>query len=85
MSSIRTTILSEIRQLAEAEHKTVPELKDDLPLSDSGVDSLTLAILVTRLEEKLGLDPYTASEDIFYAVTLGDFIKAFERVAAGQT
>ncbi len=47
MSSIRTTILSEIRQLAEAEHKTVPELKDVLPLSDSGVDSLTLAILVT--------------------------------------
>jgi acyl carrier protein len=80
VTSIRTTILSEIRQLAEADHKTVPELKDDLPMMDSGVDSLSLAILVTRLEEKLGLDPYTASEDIFYAVTLGDFIKAFENV-----
>lgn len=79
MSRIRTIIHSEIRQIAEAEHKPVPELKDDLPLFDAGVDSLSLAILVARLEEKLGLDPFTASEDIFYASTLGDFIKAFEK------
>jgi len=37
-----------------------------------------LAILVARLEEKLGLDPFTDSADVFYPVTLGDFIKAYE-------
>src|SRR5436305_1950907 len=78
VSDIRTTILSEIQRLAEAEKKPVPELKDDLVLLESGMDSLMLAILVARLEETLGLDPFTASEDVFYPVTLGDFIKAYE-------
>jgi acyl carrier protein len=79
VSSIRTTILSEIQELAQAEQKPVPELKDDLVLLESGMDSLMIAILVARLEEKLGLDPFTDSADVFYPVTLGDFIKAYER------
>ena len=78
MSNIRTTILSEIQRLAEAEEKPVPELRDDLVLLESGMDSLMIAILVARLEETLGLDPFTDSEDVFYPVTLGDFIKAYE-------
>jgi acyl carrier protein len=76
--SIRSIILSEIRQLAEAEQKAVPELKDELVLLESGMDSLMLAILVARLDERLGLDPFTDSADVFYPVTLGDFIKAYE-------
>jgi hypothetical protein len=79
LSNIRTTILSEIHRLAEAEEKKVPELKDDLVLLKSGMDSLMFAILVTRLEETLSLDPFTDSEDVFYPVTLGDFIKAYEK------
>ena len=79
MSSIRAIILSEIQLLAEAEQKSLPALTDDLILLESGMDSLMLAILVARLEEKLGLDPFTASEDVFYPVTLGDFIKAYEK------
>jgi acyl carrier protein len=78
MSNVRTTVLSEIRRLAEAEAKPVPELRDDLVLLESGLDSLMLAMLVARLEETLGLDPFTDSEDVFYPVTLGDFIKAYE-------
>jgi acyl carrier protein len=83
MSIIRTTILSEIQRIAEAEEKEVPELKDGLVLLESGLSSLMLAILVARLEETLGLDPFTDSEDVFYPVTLGDFIKAYEK--AGNT
>ena len=78
MSIIRTAILSEIQRLAEAEEKALPELRDDLVLLQSGMDSLMVAILVARLEETLGLDPFTNSEDVFYPVTLGDFIKAYE-------
>jgi acyl carrier protein len=81
MSNVRTTILSEIRRLAEAEAKAVPELRDDLVLLESGLDSLMLAMLVARLEETLGLDPFTDSDDVFYPVTLGDFIKAYETAA----
>ena len=77
--SIKSRILSEIRELAASEGKTLPPLTDDLALLESGLDSLMIAILVARLEEKLSLDPFTDSEDIYYPITLGDFIKAYER------
>jgi hypothetical protein len=38
-----------------------------------------IAIIVARLEETLGLDPFTDSDDIYYPVTLGDFIRAYEQ------
>ena len=80
--SIKSSILSEIRDLASAEEKTISPLTDDLVLLESGLDSLMIAILVARLEERLSLDPFSDSDDIYYPVTLGDFIKAYER--AGQ-
>lgn len=76
--SIRLTIISEIQRLAEAEDKQVPALTDDLVLLNSGLDSLAIAILVARLEETFGLDPFTESDDIYYPVTLGDFIRSYE-------
>ena len=76
--SIRATIISEIQRLAEAEDTQVPALTDDLVLLNSGLDSLAIAILVARLEETLGLDPFTQSDDIYYPVTLGDFIRSYE-------
>jgi len=79
--SIRLTIISEIQRLAEAEDKQVPALTDDLVLLNSGLDSLAIAILVARLEETLGLDPFTQSDDIYYPVTLGDFIRSYENAA----
>jgi acyl carrier protein len=76
--SIRSTIISEIQRLAEAEDQQVPALTDDLVLLNSGLDSLAIAILVARLEETLGLDPFTQSDDVYYPVTLGDFIRSYE-------
>lgn len=75
--SLKSTIISEIQRLAEAEKK-VPPLTDDLVLLESGLDSLAVAILVARLEETLGFDPFTESDDIYYPVTLGDFIRFYE-------
>ena len=77
--SIKATIISEIQQIAEGENKNLPPLTEDLVLLHSGLDSLGIAILVARLEEALGLDPFTDSDDVFYPVTLGDFIRSYER------
>jgi acyl carrier protein len=77
--SIKATIISEMQRIAKEEDKTLPPLTDDLVLLQSGLDSLGIAILVARLEESLGVDPFTNSDDIFYPVTLGDFIKSYER------
>jgi acyl carrier protein len=70
--------MSQIKQVAEEQQVKLPTLSDDLPLLDTGLDSLCFAILVARLEESLGLDPFSASDDVYFPVTLGDFVKAYE-------
>jgi acyl carrier protein len=53
-------------------------------LLDSGLDSLGIAMLVARLEDTLGFDPFTETADTAYPVTLGDFIRFYERAAESQ-
>ena len=88
--SIRSTVITQIQEIAQDNKKSLPPLTDELVLLDSGLDSLAIAILVARLEEALGFDPFTESDDIYYPVTLGDFIKFYENagnsrdVSSGQ-
>jgi acyl carrier protein len=56
-------------------------LTDDLVLLESGLDSLCFAIVVARLEDALGFDPFSAAEDVDFPVTLSDFIKFYEDAA----
>jgi acyl carrier protein len=48
---------------------------------DSGLDSLCFAIVVARLEDALGFDPFGAAEDARFPVTLGDFVAFYEDAA----
>ena len=82
--SIRSTVISLLQQIAEEGKKKLPPLTDGLVLLDSGLDSLAIAVLVARLEETLGLDPFTDSDDISYPVTLGDFISLYEKAAKSR-
>jgi acyl carrier protein len=79
--SIRSTVITQIQEIAQDNKKSLPPLTDELVLLDSGLDSLAIAILVARLEETLGFDPFTESDDIYYPVTLGDFIKFYENAS----
>jgi acyl carrier protein len=79
--SIRLTITSEIEHIAAEQKKTIKPLEDDVVLLNLGLDSLCFAILVARLEDKLGLDPFTSSEEVHFPTTLGDFIKFYEDAA----
>ncbi len=67
--------------MAREHGKILAPLNDDLVLANSGLDSLGFAVLVARLEDTLGLDPFTAAEDAFFPVTLGDFVKVYENGA----
>lgn len=78
----RLTIMAEMQRIADEQAKRLAPLSDDLVLLDSGLDSLCFAVLVARLEDKLGLDPFTAADDVAFPVTLGDFVKLYERAAA---
>jgi acyl carrier protein len=74
-------IESEIQKVASEQNVTLAPLSDSLNLLDSGLDSLCFAILVARLEDSLGVDPFTASDDVTFPVTLGDFVQAYENAA----
>jgi acyl carrier protein len=79
--TVRETILEQIRLIADQQKKTLAPLKDDLPLLDSGLDSLCIAILVANLDDQLGLDPFAAEEEIAFPVTIGDFVRLYENAA----
>jgi acyl carrier protein len=79
--SIRSTIIEQMRQIAVEQDRKLAPLTDELVLLESGLDSLGFAILVARLEDTLGLDPFTTSEDVYYPVTLGEFIRFYEHAA----
>lgn len=76
--SARLTVLAAIEQVAKEQNKTLRTLTDDLELMESGLDSLCFAILVARLEDELGFDPFSAADDVVFPVTLGEFIEAYE-------
>ena len=67
-----------MERVAREHGKLLAPLKDDLVLTDSGLDSLGFAVLVARLEETLGVDPFTAADNAVFPVTLGDFVKVYE-------
>ena len=80
--TVKLTIMSEMQQIAQEQEKELAPLSDDLVLLDSGFDSLCFAVLVARLEDKLGVDPFTQSEDITFPVTLNDLVRTYENAAA---
>lgn len=67
-----------MEEVAREHGKILAPLNDDLVLAESGLDSLGFAVLVARLEDALGVDPFTASEEAVFPVTLGDFVKVYE-------
>jgi acyl carrier protein len=80
--SVRLRIISAMEQIAAEQQVSLPPLKDDLSLHETGFDSLGFAILVARLEDDLGIDPFTISEDAAFPLTVGDFVRAYENVPA---
>jgi|TARA_B110000090_G_C13102433_1_gene339087 acyl carrier protein len=63
----------------EVDELPTPELSDDVVLLESGLDSMGFAILVVELEEKLGYDPFTISDEPFYPTTFGEFVNFYEK------
>jgi hypothetical protein len=80
--SVRLKIIAAMRQIAVEQNVVLPPLEDALRLHETGFDSLGFAILVARLEDELGVDPFTMSNDVAFPLTVGDFIGAYENVPA---
>jgi acyl carrier protein len=76
--SLRLTIVSQIERVAREQRKPIAPLADDLPLLESGLDSLCFAILVARLEDEFGVDPFSTAAEAGFPTTFGELVKFYE-------
>lgn len=82
--STRSIVVEQFDKVAREQERPLPSLTDDLPLLESGLDSLCFAIIVTRLEDLFGVDPFTA-DDTLYPVTFGEFVNLYETATKQRT
>lgn len=75
---VRSEVTAQFKQVAKEQDKRLAPLTDNLSLLDSGLDSLCFAIVVARLENSLGVDPFSEDEDARFPVTFGDFVRFYE-------
>lgn len=77
IKSIITNVFYESLEASNLKIKT--ELNDDTILLESGLDSLGFAILVAKLDEKLGYDPFALMEEPVYPTTFIEFVNIYEK------
>lgn len=76
--SVRTIVETTIIAVAAEQSKELPRLTDELLLLESGLDSLCVAVIVAKLEDQLGVDPFSSMEILEFPKTIGDFIGLYE-------
>src|SRR5437870_5607784 len=74
---ITNLILEEVAAVAKLQRKTLRPLTDDLKILKSGLDSLSIAVIVVRLEDRLGINPFTKSENVEFPETFGELVAIF--------
>ena len=77
--SVRSDILEQFTQVAREQDKQLAPLSDELRLLDSGMDSLCFAIIVSRLETMLGVDPFSQDDGAPCPMTIGEFVGLYEK------
>ena len=77
--SLRDQVVAVFETVAAEQGRKLAPLVDDLKLLDSGLDSLSFALIVVRLEETLGFDPFDTADEVAFPVTFRDFVKVYER------
>jgi acyl carrier protein len=77
--ALRAQIVAQFERVAEEQDKKLVELFDQTPLLETGLDSLCFAIIVARLEDELGCDPF--SDALSFPLTFGDFVRLYENAA----
>jgi Phosphopantetheine attachment site len=76
--SVQEAVIAEMKKIAVQYEKKLAPLSLDTVLANSGLDSLCFAVLVVRLEERLGVDPFSSSESVGFPATLREFVRVYE-------
>jgi acyl carrier protein len=80
--SVRAAVVSAIEDVAKEHNRELGPLTDETELTNTGLDSLCLSVVVVRLEDRLGVDPFSTFEDGEFPVTVGDFVRMYENACA---
>jgi hypothetical protein len=73
-------IFSAMRRIAEGKDISLAPLEDDLSLHENRLRLAGLCDLVVRLEDDLGVDPFSEAEDAPFPSTVGELVRAYENV-----
>ncbi|MGV3772074.1 MAG: acyl carrier protein [Verrucomicrobiales bacterium] len=84
--TIRQTIIEEISGVLKDAGKQIPEVNESTSLLDGGMgmDSLDFAVLVVRLEQRLGSDPFNSATLDRFPTTLGALVSVYQNAAAAK-
>lgn len=74
--SIRSEIITTFDEVAREQQRQLAALTDQTKLLESGLDSLSFALIAARLEDSLGFNPFDAADH--FPVTFGDFVTLYE-------
>lgn len=77
--SVREIVIEAFHQSLKEANQSKPDLTDDAVLLETGLDSLGFAVLVARLEERLGYDPFTLMDEPYYPRTVKEFVEIYEK------
>jgi hypothetical protein len=77
--SIRSKVLEQFEAVAREQRRPLAVLDDETKLLNVGLDSLSFALIVARLEDSLGYDPFEAVET--FPITFGDFVRLYDNGA----
>ena len=85
-AALRQQIEAVVRQVgAQYEKELVADFGDETSLLDSGLDSLDYAIVVVRLQNELGLDPFgKIRQGSEFPKTFGEFVAAYSQCAGAE-
>jgi acyl carrier protein len=77
MYDVRQIVIGEITEVFKEEGVVFNDTLLSQGVMEVGVDSLTYAVLVARLESKIGRDPFTENPQRGYPRILSDFVDAY--------
>jgi hypothetical protein len=79
--SVEETIKAQFEHVAIEQHRKLSLLSPEQKLVDCGLDSLSFALVVVRLQDALDFDPFDVTGEVTFPVTFGDLVKLYENHA----
>lgn len=77
-------IVETVREILREKEEAPPRLAPETKMTETGLDSLDIAGLIARLEDRVGFDPFDRAAMATYPQTLGQLAEWYERFEARE-